>query len=301
MDKASDKANDKANDKAKDKASNKAVDNKEEKDYLDSNEGALKSVTSILNIPTEQKTEDQNSESVEDVLESSSEPSESSSYSSNDSSEEDVFDSSEDLGIDSEMFEDYELMSEIGIELIDMGFTYGAMAIAKDFENESKYSVKESRKKRLKKPLGLLLKNREQKVSPEVMFFVMLAATYSPVMIAAVKSRKEKTEAEKKKERAKKKGVLTQEYVDVMQSNLDSSFRDFSEKDSTIEEAKEVKKGRPKGATDIKGRSSTSPEERSEQMKKAKRMKDSGKSYSSIAKELKVSQATAIRWVKNAK
>ncbi len=295
--KAADKAIDKASDKEVNKDANNTGVNDTEKDFIGSNEGALKSVTSILNIPTEVKEENENSESVEDVLEGENSSKEESSYSSKKESEDDDFDFS-DMGVESEMFEDYDLMAEIGIELIDMGFTYGAMAIAKDFENEDKYSVKESRKRRLKKPLGLLLKNREQKVSPEVMFFVMLAATYSPVMISAVKARKEKADMEKKKAVAKKKGILTQDYVDVMQEQMEKNFKSSPAAVVPMEEPKP--KGRPKGATDISSRAAVSEDDRGEMMKKAKRMKDSGKSYSSIAKELSVSQATAIRWVKNA-
>lgn len=44
----------------------------------------------------------------------------------------------EDLGSDesSALFEDNELLAEIGVEMIDMMMTYGAMALAQDWDNE---------------------------------------------------------------------------------------------------------------------------------------------------------------------
>ena len=98
---------------------------------------------------------------------------------------------------DSEFFEDETLMAEMGVEIIDLGMQTLAMGIAKDFDNPEKYAVSEYKKKKIKKPLELLLRKRGAKVSPEVMFGVVLLVVYAPTLITAVQERREKMKAKK--------------------------------------------------------------------------------------------------------
>lgn len=98
---------------------------------------------------------------------------------------------------DSEFFEDETLMAEMGVEIIDLGMQTLAMGIAQDFDNPEKYAVSEYKKKKIKKPLELLLRKRGAKVSPEIMFGVVLLVVYAPTLIMAVQERKEKMKAKK--------------------------------------------------------------------------------------------------------
>lgn len=103
------------------------------------------------------------------------------------------FDSdSSDDDLDGMFFEDEELMSEMAVEIIDLGMTTMAQAIAKDFDNPKKYAVSDYKKNKIKKPLRLLLKKRGVKVSPEIMFGVTLLVIYAPLMVLAVQERKAK-------------------------------------------------------------------------------------------------------------
>ena len=158
--------------------------NEKEADYIDSDGTNIEhSLTSILGVPTETvNTEEQTAESKADVLSGMG------GSSSASTEEEPDFSQFEDLnaGADSPFFEDNELLAEIGVELIDMMMTYGAMAIAQDFDNEDKYAIKDKRKKRLKEPLAKILENREIKTAPELVFAFMIVASYSPIMIMAV-------------------------------------------------------------------------------------------------------------------
>jgi hypothetical protein len=170
-------------------------------DFIDSEKGDIASnLTSILNVPTETISADKTTETKEDVLEGfgkgpdQDEPIQGAgdSYFSQQQGGGDDFN---DLGDESGLFEDNELLAEIGVELIDMMMSYGAMAIAKDWDNEERYSIKEKRKKKLQAPLQKILESREIKTAPELVFAFILIATYSPVWIEAVQVR-----------RAKKKG-----------------------------------------------------------------------------------------------
>lgn len=101
----------------------------------------------------------------------------------------------EDAG-DGELFEDYELMADIGVELIDLVVVTSAKAIGGG--DESEYSVSQTRRNKLKKPLAQLLKQRQVGVSPEIMVVVMVAVIYSPVVIKAFANRKKRKQEEKK-------------------------------------------------------------------------------------------------------
>ena len=98
----------------------------------------------------------------------------------------------EDMGssLENELFEDSDLMAEIGVELIDLLIVNGCQAIAKDWGNEDKYSVSDRKKSKLKKPLAQLLRKKGTKIEPEYIFAVMVLVMYAPKVIEAVQQRK---------------------------------------------------------------------------------------------------------------
>ena len=123
-------------------------------DYIDSEKGDIaQSLQSILNVPTETISADTTSETKEDVLQGFGKGADQHDPISPDSDGD--YGGGEDfsdLGEDSGLFEDNELLAQIGVELIDMMMTYGAMAIAKDWDNEERYSIKEKRKRSWRLP-----------------------------------------------------------------------------------------------------------------------------------------------------
>ena len=122
------------------------------------------------------------------------------------------------------MFSDHVLMAEMGVEIIDLLMTTGAMAIAKDFGNEEKYSVSDYRKSKLKKPLAMLLEKKGKTLPPEVMFILVIIGVYAPVMMTAMQERQRKNAEDKQKKKDK------------------------------IDQETPKKKGRPKGSKDSKPR-----------------------------------------------
>ena len=116
-------------------------------------------------------------------------------YFGSDKSDEEIDDD-----IDGVFFEDEELMSEMAVEIIDLGMTTMAQAIAQDFDNPKKYAVSDYKKNKIKKPLRLLLQKRGVKVSPEIMFGVTLLVVYAPMMVLAVQERKAKRNAQQQQD-----------------------------------------------------------------------------------------------------
>ena len=287
-------------------------------DYIDSDSTDIAdSLTKILSVPTETiQTDNGTSETREDVLQGFGGPSQEQPVNPNFKSQGDEGGYEEDFagggGDEEGYFEDNELLAQIGVELIDMMFTYGAMAIARDFDNEEKYSIKDKRKKKLEAPLQKILENREVKTAPELVFAFMLVVSYSPIMIEAVQTRRQKakqgqsgavksspgvvTESVKKRaddfsdylsvEPQPSEEVQTPDDEDVMQEAL----QNFKPKRKT---------GRPVGASDLKIRASMDEDERNKQIQKAKALRKDGWAFSRIAKELNVSQATATRWIRS--
>ena len=88
---------------------------------------------------------------------------------------------------DNSFFEDSKLMAEMGVEILDLALQTGAMAI-------------EYKKNKIKKPLQKLLEKRGAKVSPEVMFGVVVLIVYAPVFMTAINERKKKNEAQRNPE-----------------------------------------------------------------------------------------------------
>ena len=111
------------------------------------------------------------------------------------------------------LFDDYKLMSELGVELLDLVATSGAMLVAKDWGNDEKYAVSEARKRKIRKPLELLLKKKGKKVPPEIMFFFTIAVIYAPLYVKAFQ------------ERATKKREALDQNVEVMENVPDFNIR----------------------------------------------------------------------------
>jgi len=96
---------------------------------------------------------------------------------------------------------DSELVGEFAIEIMDLALGFGARAIAGDWseENEKKYEISDRKKNQLRKPLTKILERRGAKVSPELLFMVMIIAIYFPMYYAAYKEKRKKMDAEKPK------------------------------------------------------------------------------------------------------
>jgi len=285
----------------------------ETRDFIDSDSTDIaQSLTSILSVPTESvNTSEQATETREDVLGLNS------GRPKPDSDSEGGFSGFEDLGSEesSALFEDNELLAEIGVEMIDMLMTYGAMAIAKDWDDEKKYSIKEVRKKKLRDPLAKILESREVKTAPELVFAFMIVVSYSPIMITAIQERRKKKNAPSKKVNRpipSAQAVVTEpkrrdddEEEWTVGASLASQIQQPSEEeeDAMAEMMAKMqpkkKSGRPVGGTDLKPRVALSEEDREKQINKAKALRKDGKSFSAIAKELNVSEGTATRWVRS--
>ena len=285
----------------------------ETKDFIDSDSSDIaQSLTSILSVPTESvNTSEQATESREDVLGLNVGQSKRSQ-----GEDEGGFSGFEDLGEEAgALFEDNELLAEIGVEMIDMLMTYGAMAIAKDWDDEKKYSIKEARKKKLRDPLAKILESREVKTAPELVFAFMIVVSYSPVMILAVQERRRKKNAPERKvnrpvpsaQAVVSKPEPKQEEEEEWQvgASLASQIQQplQEEEDAMAEMMAKMqpkkKSGRPVGGTDLKPRVALSDEDRQRAIQKAKALRKDGKSFSAIAKELNVSEGTATRWVRS--
>lgn len=295
-------------------------------DFIDSEKGDIaQNLQSILNVPTETISSQTTTESKEDVLKGfgggsdQHEPINSGAGGGEDFSGGGDFN---DLGEDSGLFEDNELLAQIGVELIDMMMTYGAMAIAKDWDNEDKYSIKDKRKKKLEAPLQKILENREIKTAPELVFAFILIATYSPVWIEAVQERRAKKKGnqsnpipgrEAVKTPAKKSSSSPFDNVQIsdgtpgeanltVEPQVPQSIQE-PEDDPMAEMMAQMKPkrkgGRPPGSTDLTPRKSLDAETRKREIEKAKALRKDGWSFSRIAKELNVSEGTATRWVRS--
>ena len=268
------------------------------------------SLTSILNVPTETITTEKTDEDKRDVLEGFGSPEPSQDKEGKGGGDFDDF-TNLGGGEDSPFFEDNELLAQIGIELIDMMMCYGAMAIAKDFDNEDKYAIKDKRKKKLEEPLRKILENREVKTSPELVFAFMMIVTYSPVMITAVQERREKNNAKKQptaNPAPSQRSVITNPTTDnpsVMPSSKDDVEVGNKDDDALGKMLAGMqpkrKSGRPVGSTDLKPRKNLDDNERERQIEKAKALRKDGWSFARVGKELGVSEGTATRWIRSTK
>ena len=153
---------------------------------------------------------------------------------------------------DNSFFEDSKLMAEMGVEIIDIGMQTLAMTIAQDFDNPKKYEVSDYKKSKIKKPLELLLRKRGAKVSPEVMFGVVLLVVYAPTIITAINERKEKNKARKNP----KPDIAEQIPEHIQEVHPVPKTRPTAEP-MVIPVDPPKKKGRPKGSKDSKKRKTT--------------------------------------------
>ena len=164
-------------------------------------------LTRVLKIPMQEAQTEETTNPVKEALFSSPESPEP-EFEEEEEEKEDLNekyfgDSSDDMSdddIDGVFFEDEELMSEMAVEIIDLGMTTMAQAIAQDFDNPKKYAVSDYKKNKIKKPLRLLLQKRGVKVSPEIMFGVTLLVVYAPMMVLAVQERKAKRNAQQQQD-----------------------------------------------------------------------------------------------------
>ena len=150
----------------------------------------------VLKIPMQEATKEETTNPVKEALFSSDkspEPEFEEEEEETENLNDKYFDEdSTDDDLDSTFFEDEELMAEMGVEIIDLGMSTMAQAIAGDFDNPKKYAVSDYKKNKIKKPLRLLLQKRGVKVSPEIMFGVTVLVIYAPLMVLAVQERKAK-------------------------------------------------------------------------------------------------------------
>ena len=206
----------------------------------------------VLKIPMQEAEKEGSSSSLKEALFNSPESPEPEFEEEEEEEEEEnlndkYFDSeSSDDDLDGMFFEDEELMSEMAVEIIDLGMTTMAQAIAKDFDNPKKYAVSDYKKNKIKKPLRLLLKKRGVKVSPEIMFGITLLVIYAPIMVMAVQERKAKANAE---------ANPPTDIAEEIPENIEKvhSTKTSRESPPPIPEVKK-KGGRPKGSKDKKPR-----------------------------------------------
>ena len=233
-------------------------------------------LVNVLKIPMQQaKTEDDKPSEIKEAIfdDDTEEPEvvEEPRENLNDRYFGDDMDSESEEDYDGAFFEDEKLMSEMAVEVIDLAMGYLCMTVAQDFENPEKYQVSDYKKNKIKKPLQILLKKRGTKVSPEIMFGVVLLVVYSPMVILAVQERKEKQKL-KKEEMAKNKKrdsaknippniieVDHEEIINRQKAEARQRAEANAQKQATItpmvvpEQPKS--KGRPKGSKDSKKRS----------------------------------------------
>lgn len=153
---------------------------------------------------------------------------------------------------DNSFFEDSKLMAEMGVEILDLALQTGAMAIAKDFENPQKYETSEYKKNKIKKPLQKLLEKRGAKVSPEVMFGVVVLIVYAPVFMTAINERKKKNQAQKNPQ-----PDVAEQIPEHIQQVHPVQAQKPTAQPMVVPPAPPKKKGRPKGSKDTKKRKTT--------------------------------------------
>ena len=120
--------------------------NADSQGFVDSDNGGIEDFRKVLNIPVEKpadkpdaKTFD-NADPFGEMLSGGGEEL------------DELFDP-EGEGVN-ELFEDSEALSEMCVELLDLGMNYASQAISMDWGQDEKYSIPDSRKRKLRKPLA---------------------------------------------------------------------------------------------------------------------------------------------------
>lgn len=224
--------------------------------FVDSDNGGIEDFRKVLNIPVEkpsEKTEEKTFEKEDpfgDMLGDS------------DEGFEDMFDpEGEGMG---ELFEDSEALSEMAVELLDLGMNYASQAISMDWGQDEKYSISDARKRKLRKPLSKLLEKRAPKVSPELAFLVFVVAIYSPQLIKAYGVRREKLNAQREATKPQPMkvpqngsiGGVTPSEADEYETIIREMRSKSNEQPQTDAKPEPPKRkvGRPKGSKDTKPR-----------------------------------------------
>ena len=219
----------------------------------------------ILKIPMQEAQTEQQTESIKETIFEKEKPKdpEFEEEEEEDIDEENLNDRylKDDEDVDSSFFEDEELMAEMGVEIIDLIMTTLAQGVAGDFDNPKKYEVSEYKKNKIKKPLKLLLEKRGVKVSPEIMFGVVLLVVYSPMIILAIQERKAK---KMKKQQTPDVAEEIPENIERVDVNAIIKEQQRQTNQTTFEtnkipevEIEKKKRGRPKGSKDKNQRSGT--------------------------------------------
>lgn len=236
----------------------------ENQKFVDSDNGGIEDFRKVLNIPVEKPEEKRAEKTFEkedpfgEVL-------------GGDDLEgiEDLFDP-EGEGMD-ELFEDSEALSEMCVELLDLGMNYASQAISMDWGQDEKYSIPDSRKRKLRKPLAKLLEKRAPKVSPELAFLVFVVALYSPQLIKAYGVRREKMNKAAESKEPKPMSIPRENMPpnrgmeETEADEYEAMIREMREKSNTQTqtdakaEAPTRKVGRPKGSKDTKPRKPRTP------------------------------------------
>ena len=154
-----------------------------------------------------------------------------------------------------EFFDDEKLMSEMGVEVIDMLMTYGCMFIAKDWGEQEKYAVSDYHKKKIRKPLEKIIVRNKVKVNPNIMFIITLLIIYAPMILLAVNTRKEK--AKSQQPTANSQDIANDIPPHIPEVNHNEIIRQRQENTPTpmvVPEKPKNKGGRPKGSKDKKPR-----------------------------------------------
>lgn len=237
-----------------------------------------KSIFDQLQEPVEAPKEDFESDTLEDALGYSSEK----SYKGG--ALENGFEDVEEEDMEG-LFADHQLMAELGVEVIDLAFTYGAMAIAGE-KDEEPFKVSAQRRNRLKKPLAMLLKNREAKVKPEVMVIVIVLSVYAPTIYKAVKMKMEKDKAKKKQK----------ENTAYVQNAEEPSRMDAIRFRNRMKDAK--KESAPSTPPPSSSKAIYAHLPLKEKYKKAYLMKEAGAKHKEIMEALDIGESTSYSYVK---
>ena len=223
-----------------------------------------KELVEILKIPMQEAQNEQQTESIKETIFEKEKPKDPEfEEEEEDIDEENLNDRylKDDEDFDNSFFEDEELMAEMGVEIIDLIMTTSAQALAGDFDNPKKYQVSEYKKNKIKKPLRLLLEKRGVKVSPEIMFGVVLLVVYAPIMVLAIQERKAKKMKKQQTPDVANEIPENIEKVDANTNRPQQSPPIPPVPPPTAEmpkvEIEKKKRGRPKGSKDKKQRSGT--------------------------------------------
>ena len=136
---------------------------------------------------------------------------------------------------------DYDLVAEFGIELLDLGLGFGARAISGEWDNSNDraYEISDRKKAQLRKPLQKILERKGTRVSPELLFGIMVIALYVPMYMDAYKTRKKREKAEQEKVKAKKQATKKPDHKPTINKVQDEKI--LTKEEAGIKSSTEVK------------------------------------------------------------